>query len=83
MNLFKREKQSDPVLKHTDSQSSATSVDPVCGMTVRTAGAAFTSTYQGQTYYFCAASCKKSFDANPAKYAGQAHSGHSGGHCCH
>ncbi|HSP54870.1 MAG TPA: YHS domain-containing protein, partial [Dehalococcoidia bacterium] len=27
-----------------------------------------TSEYKGQTYYFCALSCKKSFDEDPEKY---------------
>jgi multidrug efflux pump subunit AcrA (membrane-fusion protein)/YHS domain-containing protein len=46
--------------------------DPICGMGVDPAGARAagrTSTYQGVAYYFCAADCKKAFDANPAKYA--------------
>jgi len=46
--------------------------DPVCGMAVdekKAAAAGRTSQYQGRTYYFCADDCKKSFDANPAKYA--------------
>lgn len=42
--------------------------DPVCGMEVDMSKAAATSIYQGKTYYFCALGCKKSFDANPAKY---------------
>lgn len=42
--------------------------DPVCGMTVEIATAHFTSEYNGRTYYFCAAGCKRSFDKEPAKY---------------
>jgi len=30
--------------------------------------AAGKSEYQGQTYYFCGAGCKKTFDAEPQKY---------------
>jgi YHS domain-containing protein len=30
--------------------------------------AAGTSEYEGKTYYFCAAICKKKFDAEPQKY---------------
>lgn len=45
--------------------------DPVCGMDVNPAEAAGTSEYQGQTYYFCSPGCKKAFDKEPAKYAGQ------------
>lgn len=43
-------------------------LDPVCHMTVEIATAHFTSEYNGQTYYFCAAGCKRSFDKNPEKY---------------
>jgi xanthine dehydrogenase accessory factor len=43
-------------------------LDPVCGMTVQTATARYTTTYAGQTYYFCAAGCKRSFDREPGKY---------------
>jgi xanthine dehydrogenase accessory factor len=42
--------------------------DPVCGMTVEIATAHFTSQYEGVTYYFCAAGCKRSFDKEPQKY---------------
>ena len=59
--------------------------DPVCGMTVDEKTAKFKSDYRGKTYYFCAASCKTTFDKNPVKFAG-GKSGHSsgcgcGGHC--
>jgi YHS domain-containing protein len=43
-------------------------IDPVCKMKVDEAKAAGTSEYQGKTYYFCAASCKRKFDENPDKY---------------
>ena len=45
--------------------------DVVCGMQVDPKQAAGQSEYQGQTYYFCCAACKKKFDANPAPYAGK------------
>jgi YHS domain-containing protein len=44
--------------------------DPVCGMQVDPQKAAGKSEYQGKTYYFCSAGCKKKFDANPSQYAG-------------
>lgn len=52
--------------------------DPVCGMDVDPKTAAGKSEYQGQTYYFCSVGCKKAFDKEPAKYAGQVqhHAGH-------
>ena len=49
-----------------------TAKDPVCGMSVKTAGAANTAEYLGKTYYFCSESCKTAFLKEPAKYAPQA-----------
>jgi YHS domain-containing protein len=43
--------------------------DPVCGMNVDEKTAKFKSEYQGKTYYFCAQSCKTTFEKNPKKYA--------------
>lgn len=43
-------------------------IDPVCGMTVEITTAHFTTEYNGKTYYFCAAGCKRSFDKEPGKY---------------
>jgi YHS domain-containing protein len=43
--------------------------DPVCHMQVNEATAAGKSDYNGKTYYFCAAGCKKKFDEDPQKYA--------------
>jgi YHS domain-containing protein len=59
--------------------------DPVCGMDVDEATAQWKSEYQGQTYYFCAPGCKKSFDQNPQKYLMSAgmhgeHGHHGHGH---
>ncbi len=42
-----------------------------CGMTVvkkEAEAAGLTSTYQGNTYYFCASDCKRYFDRDPEKY---------------
>ena len=46
--------------------------DPVCGMTVDVKTAVWKSEYQGQTYYFCSASCKRSFDKEPQRYVAMA-----------
>jgi YHS domain-containing protein len=46
-------------------------IDPVCGMYVDPEQAAGKSEYQGKTYYFCSAGCKKAFDKEPAKYTGK------------
>ncbi len=56
--------------------------DPVCGMTVDEKTAAGKSEYQGKTYYFCSPGCKRSFDKEPAKYAGQ-QGAQQGGHGHH
>ncbi len=45
-------------------------IDPVCGMTIDSETAAGNSTWQGETYYFCAVACQRKFDANPAQYTG-------------
>jgi YHS domain-containing protein len=44
--------------------------DPVCGMMVDEKKAKFKSDYKGKTYYFCAPTCKTTFDKNPTKYTG-------------
>jgi len=46
--------------------------DPVCNMNVDEKTAKLKSEYQGKTYYFCAASCKSTFDKNPVKYTKKA-----------
>jgi YHS domain-containing protein len=43
----------------------------VYGMQVDEQRAAGKSEYQGETYYFCWASCKQQFDQNPERYTGQ------------
>jgi YHS domain-containing protein len=50
------------------SEEVVMATDPVCKMKVDESKAAGTSDYKGQTYYFCAASCKAKFDQNPAAY---------------
>ena len=42
-------------------------IDPVCGMSVDPAAAAKIC-YNGIEIYFCAEGCKRSFEANSAKY---------------
>jgi P-type Cu+ transporter len=43
-------------------------VDPVCGMTVDPAKAAGSTEYKGTTYYFCATSCLRRFEADPEEF---------------
>ena len=42
--------------------------DPVCGMKVRKDNAVATAEYEGETYYFCATSCKEEFMKDPKEY---------------
>ena len=43
-------------------------IDPVCGMSVDPEQAEYRSFQKGETYYFCSAGCKETFDRDPAKY---------------
>ena len=56
--------------------------DPVCGMNVNEKTAKIKSDYNGKTYYFCAPSCKATFDKDPAKYVKGTSGGHSSDCCC-
>ena len=49
-------------------EAPATTVDPVCNMTVLVAGAKYQSTHEGVDFWFCASGCKKAFDADPAMF---------------
>jgi uncharacterized protein len=51
---------------HMERPSSA--IDPVCGMSVDPEHAEYRSSQKGETYYFCSASCKETFDKDPGKY---------------
>lgn len=48
----------------------ANTKDYICGMDVQPQWSD-TCTYKGQTYAFCAASCKEEFLKNPEKYLAQ------------
>jgi P-type Cu+ transporter len=60
--------------------------DPVCGMTIDPAFAAGTSQLEGKPYFFCSASCKGKFDADPTRFGAKppesSSRGHSGHSCC-
>ena len=43
--------------------------DPICGMMVDEKTAKFKSDFNGKTFFFCAASCKATFDKSPEKFA--------------
>jgi len=48
--------------------ASATTKDPVCGMTVDPATAVHRAEHAGHTYFFCAARCREKFVADPSHY---------------
>ena len=49
--------------------ATTTTIDPVCGMTIDPATAAGHSEWNGQTFHFCSATCKRKFDAERASIA--------------
>jgi P-type Cu+ transporter len=57
-------------------------VDPVCGMTIDLATAAGTSQVKGAAYFFCSASCKTKFDADPTGFGAKPPESSPGGHGC-
>ena len=46
-----------------------TVTDPVCGVEVRPGQTHYKSIYEGQTFYFSSAECKRAFDEDPDLYA--------------
>jgi len=42
--------------------------DPVCGTVLDEKEAKFRINFEGETYYFCSASCKKKFKRHPRKF---------------
>ena len=50
----------------------ATVQDPVCGMTIDSDTAKARVEVEGRTYYFCSASCREAFEADPERYVGGA-----------
>ena len=43
--------------------------DPICGMSVDISSAKHKSEFEGRSFYFCCAGCKRTFDAQPEKHA--------------
>lgn len=63
MLLFSRNPQ-----QYEQSTSKYCERDPVCGMAVDVDNPPYTALFQGQTYYFCSASCLIHFDASPNRF---------------
>jgi len=54
---------------NTKTQNSqVTAQDPVCGMNVDPNNSSGSTRYDGKTYFFCSAGCKRRFDADPTPY---------------
>src|SRR5215475_2709528 len=56
-----------PVHSH-HGHAAESAIDPVCGMTVKIAGASNTAVHDGHTYYFCSERCRTKFAAEPQRY---------------
>ena len=51
--------------------------DPVCGTMIDSESAQAQVELKGQTFYFCSQSCRKTFEADSARYAGRTASAES------
>jgi xanthine dehydrogenase accessory factor len=47
----------------------AEAIDPICGMTVDIATARYISQRDGQTFYFCCAGCRKTFERGETSHS--------------
>ena len=56
-------------------KTSKTALDPVCKMSVDTANTSLVFEWNGMNYYFCADACRKTFQADPDKYAAKTKKG--------
>ncbi len=52
----------------TQQNTTATVLDPVCGMTVDPANARGRAQHNGESYYFCSPGCMHKFVSDPGKY---------------
>lgn len=69
--VSRRSEQRPGLARHTAQppDTAETTIDPICGMTVRVAGARHAIEHEGETYYFCCAGCLREFESSPVKYA--------------
>lgn len=52
------------------TNNNAKAIDVVCGMELDLAAITHAAEHNGETYYFCSASCKRHFEGDPEKYVG-------------
>ena len=55
-------------LEATGKDSPTKIIDPVCGMGVEPGRTKLVSVHKGHTYWFCAKTCRRAFEADPNKY---------------
>jgi len=53
---------------HLKTEEGGMVIDPICLMEIDEKEAPAKSVYYGQTFYFCAESCKERFEEDPEKY---------------
>lgn len=58
-----------PSVREFEERRPEVARDPICGMEVSPETAFGSSEHDGETFYFCSANCKETFDADPHKYA--------------
>jgi xanthine dehydrogenase accessory factor len=58
-----------PTSEIGEAAASGQAIDPICGMTVETAGARHTAEAGGRTWYFCGDGCRGRFLAAPERFA--------------
>ncbi len=54
----------------SEGTSTATALDPVCGMTVATVESSLHLEHEGALIWFCGSGCLRAFASNPSAYAG-------------
>ncbi len=57
-----RRSSSEEPARSTQLPLAAEAIDPICGMSVVTTNAKYTSEFEGRTIYFCCLRCKETFD---------------------
>jgi Cu+-exporting ATPase len=57
-------------MTETQTATTETFIDPICGMQVKAATAAGSLTQDGETYYFCSAGCLQKFVSPTEKDTG-------------
>ncbi len=54
--------------QHNKAKEKTMPYDPVCHMPVPEEDQTYTTTYQGETYYFCCEGCQEQFEKHPEEY---------------